>query len=447
MNADPAAADDVTGRYVELCRSSPAAAKSAEAAFSRLAAANPNIALPRPLFVSHERMSRISSGARRLVALYEKVLARCFAGDIDGFLRAQGLPKTRREVIRENLVGEHYYYGRPDVILTSDGFRFVELNVGSELGGYHVGEFNEVMLAEGEFASFAASEGLWHVDPRDVLINRLREVSRRVVGAEDPVVALVEESSPQPSGVESITKTLRARGLRVVQGDLRDISTRHGKIVIHGDTEVDVVLRYFFATHLMDNQHDRQQAALLTKAHLNGHTALFTPMDSALYESKANLGLLYHDAIWRELSSAERSFVRSVVPRTRLLGSDFAVVSPAERKATIDECRQRRQDLVLKPATGQASRGVQLGAAMTDREWHTALQDAEHGDYLVQDRVVPLDEQVINPADMTLEKWHATLGVFCDGEGFGGVRVMGQRADRVGIFGWGIKRYGCLFVY
>jgi hypothetical protein len=405
-----------------------------------------DIVLSRPLFYAHSLVAGVSADTKGLLVVCESLVDRCYRGDVEEYLAAQGRPQPLIDVIRENLVGEHYYYGRTDAILSAEGFRIIELNVGSELGGYSAGMINRAVLEQEEFAAFAADYDLHYVEMRDVLIDRLHEVSRQVVGVEDPVVAVVEETGSGYTA-EVMMRTLEDRGLRVVIGELSDLSSDRGKIVIHGKTRVDVVLRYFFPSHLLTDAGDRRRAAMLTRAHQEGHTALFTPMDSALHESKATFGLMYHPPVWARLTEAERSLVRRVVPWTRLLGADFPAVSAQDRREAIEECRERREHLVLKPAGGRKSEGVYLGAAMSDKEWAQALQIAATGDYLAQERVVPVAHQMVDPDTKVMEDWHAILGVFCDDGGYGGTRVMGQPARRIDLVDWGIRRYGCAFTY
>lgn len=436
--------NELVARYLELSRTDGALLNCMRSA--RIPPGLHDIVLNRPLFYPHALVAGVSSDTKALLLVCESMLDGHYRGDVTDYLAAQGKPQPVIDVIRENLVGEHYYYGRTDAILSSDGFRIIELNVGSELGGYSAGMVNRAVLEQKEFAAFATDHSLRYAEMRDVLIDRLHEVSRQVVGVEDPVVAVVEETGSGYTA-EVMTRTLEDRGLRVVIGELSDLTSDHGKIVIHGRTRVDVVLRYFFPSHLLADPGDRRQAAMLTQAHQEGRTALFTPMDSALHESKATFGLMYHPPIWAGLTKAERSLVRRVVPWTRLLGSDFPVVSEQDRRAAIEECRERREHLVLKPAGGRRGEGVFLGAAMDDKEWAQALRVAATGDYVAQERVVPVTHQMVDPDTKTMEDWQAILGVFCDDGGYGGTRVMGQPARRIDLVDWGIRRYGCAFTF
>lgn len=433
-----------TESYVDACRESPAIASSVVRA--RIPVSLREIAMHRPLFIPESVLTRISTDLRDLLVLLEDVKRRCFADDAGEFLRAQGASSSRIEVIRENCVGELTRYARPDVISSADGVKIVELNTGSELGAYHTAIINRALLEQPEFAAFAEVHKLRYTDPRDVLIDRLRAFAHSVVGTDDPVVALVEETDPERNAAP-IARILEDRGLRVFRCDLGDLSSRQGKIVAHGTRPVDLALRYFFANHLTDGADDRRAAAMLTKAHLNGHTALFTTLDSALYESKANLALLHHPSIQATMTADELALVRRVVPRTLLLGAAHPFVSADERRSVLEECRERRPDFVLKPANAHSSQGVVLGAAKTDGEWGQALELAAAGDYIAQERVRPLVHRIVDPTTGETRHWHATVGVFCDDGNFAGARPTAEPSDHPGSFDWSAKRYGCVFTY
>jgi hypothetical protein len=436
---------DINEQYNECCLTEPGLLSAvASAPLSREIS---DVALSRPLFLAESLVADVSRDSRDLLALSDSLITRFFGGSVEDYLVALGREPRFIDAVRQCSVGELAYYGRADAIMSSGRFQIIELNVGSDLGGYAATKINRALLERPEFARFAYQRELRYVDARDVLIDRLRAEAKRVVGVDDPMVALIEESGAGGDG-QKLVDSLEDRGLRIVLGELADLSVRQGKIVVHGAVQVDIVARMFFASHLLRNDGELNGARMLAEAHRNGRTALFTALDTAIHESKASLGLFHHDTIWPKLSDAERELVSRAVPRTRLFGADFPLVSREDQRDLAEECRERRTELVLKPGGREWGRGVVIGAALTDREWHDAIRVAQSGDYVIQDRVVSDPVDAVDPETRRTAPWQLVYGVFFDNTDHGGTFVRAAPRNSVQVLsGAGTCKYGCVFTH
>ena len=173
----------------------------------------------------------------------------------------------------------------------------------------------------------------------------------------------------------------------------------------------------------------------LVEAHRTGRTALFTPFDPEVHDSKAAIGLLFEPRVRTKLSDAEIACIDRIMPWTRLIGPAFPTVDQVDRTALIDECSARRKDLVLKPANLYASKGVVLGDQVDDAEWRAWLESPPRPDYVVQERIHPLPETVIDPETDAPVDWSVLWQVFFGPGGYGGSSLRGRRQSQPGAVG------------
>ncbi|MEW9552343.1 hypothetical protein [Nonomuraea sp. NPDC050783] len=441
----PVTGDEVTAAYLERCRRSPellraAGALEGESVFVRRP-------LGRPLFRPHGALDRLGDDLTGLFKLLGTLPERCFGGAAS-FLAAQGQPSRRAEIIRRGSVGGIEPYGRADAIAQDGSFRVIEFNVGSDIGGVESAHVNRLLLGQDAFGRFAGEHGLRYQDTAGTLAGALRALSSSVVGTDDPVVGLIEETGSGGT-CGQVVGSLRGHGLRVEWGELDQLSIVNGKVTLRGSQPLDVVLRFFFADHLL---HEPDGPALidgLAQAHRYGRTALFTSLDSELISNKAVMGLLHHDIVRSALTAEERSLVDRLVPPTRLLGEDFTIVRAAHRRALVDECLARREELVLKPAFGNNSVGVLPGALTSPEEWRSLLGSPKLNGYVVQERVAGEKEIVLDPGTGAPVAWDVNWGVFVSGTGFAGAfaRALDDAGGREVIGGSERTRYGVVFTY
>lgn len=403
--------------------------------------------LDRPLFRAACELDQLGQDVCALLDILRALPDRCFAGDFAAFVSAVGLPPEMTTVLQRGSIGDFNTYCRVDAIASEGGFQVIEINSGSALGGVTAGRTNAALLKHPGFRKFAEKYQLSYVDQVERLANHLRTASEVVVGISDPLVAIIEETGSGAS-CAMLAEALRERGLRVVLGELSDVSARHGKITC-GGRAVDVVLRYFFTRHIPHERDGLRRLDALVEAHHRGLTALFTPFDLEAFDSKAVLALLFEDAVNERLTDSERELVRRLVPRTMLFGSDFPTVTPARRAALVEECLDHRTTLVLKPASGVGGKGVCLGVDIDEAEWADFLRSPLLHNYVIQDRVTAEDEAVIDAATGEKTIWHANWGVFVGPDSSGGAFARALPAAEPGVIGSSNPRtkYTSVFTY
>lgn len=401
-------------------------------------------ALLHPLFQPDERMRQLGADMLDLVKLLEGVPRRFFGADIRRYLATQHQPPERAELIyRGSGDGTVVPYGRVDAVLSGQEFKVIEFNLASDLGGVDAAKLNRAQLTRPALKQFADRHELAFEDTAGHLARLLREQARSALGTDDPLVGLIEETGSGRTCI-STAIALKQHGLRVVLGEFGDLSSDNGKIILNGRHRLDVIVRYFFVDHLPHEKDALQRIELLARAHREHKTVLFTPLDSESLGNKAAFGLLFQDEIWTRLSEHERSLLKRRIPWTRLIGA----AKGTARRELVDECAARQDELLIKPAFGNNSTGVLVGARTGKADWLDALRSPQAERYVVQQFVKSDVSRLVSANSGQVEEWDVIWGIFISPYGYGGAysRALPSGASEV-IGGSPDTRFGSVFTY
>ncbi|MEU8617491.1 hypothetical protein [Streptomyces sp. NPDC048623] len=402
--------------------------------------------LPRPWFVHEAELHAFAKDLEGLFELLVSLPERLFDGDAERYAKELGLDPRHAALLRRSAEGRPAKLGRADAYHDGTGYRLLEFNLGSEVGGMDMAVCNDALLKVGAFADFAAAHGLAHVDTAALLAADLRERARTALagGAAEPVIGLIEGNGAVGAYgtlMRAFQETMAAQGLDLRIGEIGELRTRPDGRLSLGGAPLDLVLRTFGASQLLDDPAGMAAAEQLFRAHDAGRTVLFTSLESGLYAHKNALGLL-SDPRWAgAFDAAERALADRVLPWSRPLGG----AAPA---ALLDECRERREQLILKPGGGHGGLDTFVGWECTDTEWRTALAVAAERGCLAQERVVPRPEPVVDPATGRADDWIAALGFFLTSHGYAGAHARANRADGGAIVGMSSNpdtRMACVF--
>ncbi|ROQ36258.1 hypothetical protein EDD98_5351 [Streptomyces sp. PanSC19] len=392
--------------------------------------------LPRPWFV---RASETAAFARDLEGLFDLLLSlpeRLFGGDVERYAAEIGLAPALVALLRRGGSGVPAKLGRADAYHDGTSFKLLEFNLGSEVGGLDMDVLDRALLRVPEFAAFAHEHGLGHVDIAERMAAVLRDRARPALsGSSEPVIGLIEgRGGVGPYGrlMRSTQEAMAEQGLDLRIGEIGDVRARaDGKLTLDG-TPLDLVLRNFAASQLLDDPGGPDVAEPFFRAHEAGRTVLFTSLESGLYSHKSALALLSDPRSEHAFDAGERALIERVLPWSRALRAS----GPAEPVELVELCRERRERLILKPGAGYGGLDTFVGWECTDAEWRKALDLAvERGGYVAQERVVPRPEPVYDPATGAVEDWIAALGFFLTDDGYAGAHARVNRADGGAIVG------------
>lgn len=373
--------------------------------------------LPRPLFVEHRQILDFSDDVQCLFEVITSLPQRLFDGDLDAYVAALGIDARRSRLIRSLGGIKPPCYGRADMYHDGTSFKLLEMGIASEVGGAdRAGEIPRALLENEAFAGFAAEHGLGSTHTGHEVAETLRAAGAGI--SAEPVVALLEG----PGGLANYAShwntfrdVMRGFGLDFHVAEIGDVVERGGKLYL-GDTGIDVVLRCFTVEEIIGDEQGFTLVEPVLRAHREGGTVLFTPLESNLFANKGALALLSDPRHRASFHADELAVVDRVLPWTRSLKG----ASSLDDDELVGYAREHRDELILKPNGYYGGVGVVAGWSVDDDAWWRALKDGVTDGCIVQQRVVPRSEPVVDPVTGAEEPWQAAWGLFYTPRGYAG---------------------------
>jgi hypothetical protein len=375
--------------------------------------------LPRPLFVAEREIRAFAADVRGLLDLIISLPERLYDGDLDRYCAALNIDAGRSALIRRMGGAPPPIYGRADMYHDGTSFKLLEAGIAPEMGGVdRAGEIPRAMLRNEAFAAFADQHRLGYVHTPTAVADTLRRAGQAVAPGRDPVVALLEA----PGGLAQFAATwntfagvMRECGLEFHVAELGDLTDRDGRLHL-GGTPIDVVFRCFNVEEVIAHPHGAELVEPIFRAHEEGRAVLWSPMETNLFTNKGCLGMLYEPQWRSRFTAAEHALIDRVLPWTRLLSGQ----SSLDDDELVARCRDRREQLILKPNDFYGGRGIVPGWEVSDDEWWRALKDGASLGCIVQERVVPRLEPVVDPVTLTEQPWQAAWGLYYTPDGYAG---------------------------
>ncbi|WP_432026095.1 hypothetical protein [Streptomyces sp. 1222.5] len=375
--------------------------------------------LARPLFVAERELREFSDDLQHLIDILFSLPDRMFGGDLDAFRKVLGISDGRWEAIRRfgDLVPPSF--GRADMYHDGASFKLLETNLGSESGGWALAsEMSQATMEVDAFADFARRHRLGYVHPIRAVVEALRRFGARVAPGREPVVAMLEWRGGMRDYGElwlNFQSALRSAGFDILLAEVSDVHERDGALYL-GDKKIDVVYRAFVPDQIAEEPGGWDLIAPLLRAHQAGGTLLWTPLSSNVFANKACMALLSDPSWRRTFSEDECRLVDRVLPWTRLINTDVLKTDTD----LVDECLARRDQLILKVNGRGGGVGVVVGWETDDATWRQALENYAEEGCIVQQRVTPRSELVVDPVSGETEEWHAAYGLFYTPDGCAG---------------------------
>jgi hypothetical protein len=391
--------------------------------------------LTRPTFLTAEERDGLQRDLSALVDLLLDLPERMFDGDVVEMCRSAGLDADQRAAVEATWRDREVVLSRADLLRDEQGFKAIEINVHSSLGGIDSGPWHRAFAGLPVFEEFFADQGLGYVDPMDGVAATLRAAAERRGLGPRPSVAIVDWPTSYPAladRLERVAGLLEGHGFSAFACHAGELELRDGRLV-RGDRPIDILYRIF----LLD---DIPQAPELLEpilaAHRGGSLLLAMGFAAELAGNKATLALLSDGVERGRFSPHERALVRRVVPWTRL--TRRGPTSWRGLEVDLFELALREQHrLVLKPAGGHAGHGVLLGWTASPSEWREGLERAMGGFWVLQARVHPLAERMPVIEDerggLDFEDVDVNWGVFAMGGRYGGTMLRAVPRARGGM--------------
>jgi hypothetical protein len=382
--------------------------------------------LTRPVFLTRAELTRLTSDLENVYGALTALPGRLFAGDLGAFARAAGLTGDQVSAVEMARTAPPTRMLRADLYHEATGFRLMEINMGSTVGGGDNALVNRAMLTNPELGGFVRAHSLCYTDTLAEIAHTI--LAESGISAHDgSLIAAVDwpPAAPRFNAVlQTSARELAAIGLDFVPCHLRDVSLRDGRVWL-GDRPADVIYRIFMIEDLLHQDGPALINPVLQAAE-RGEVKIFTPMHSQLYSSKGALALLSDEANRHLYTPAELSSLDRLLPWTRMLRAGPVTVD-GEPVDLLRYALARREQLIVKPTASHGGLGILAGWLTDDQEWDRELRARLGQPFVLQQRVRP--EPELFPGAGGLEPWVLTWGAYLGGRGYGGMWVRGT-ADR-----------------
>lgn len=390
--------------------------------------------LNRPVFLSAEDVAVLERDLNGLFELLKSVPDRLFGGDLRAFAKAVGMSGTQTELVLRGAADELAPLSRADLYRETGGFRLMELNTGSSLGGWQMGEFARALIKDEEFAAFAAEENLVFPDPLARITEVLRRQAPSLAAVERPLLAITD----WPDGFEKskcwmefVVPAFEALGFEPVVCHLGDFAYEDGK-VLHQGRRVDVVYRMFLPGEMPDEPGTYALVDPLLEAVEAGTVELFASLDCELYGNKGSLAMLSDERNRAAFTEDERALIDRILPWTRFV-RDEKVTFEGEKIDLMPYAIANKDRLVLKPTLLYGGVGVTPGWTTGQKEWVEKLHEAVDGPYVLQQRLLPTTERFLSEDGVTTEDMAVAYGTLMVDGTYAGTLARGVTDPAVGI--------------
>jgi hypothetical protein len=397
--------------------------------------------LPRPLFVAEEEMSRAADDVLSFFDLLASLLGRAYDGDVERYCRDLHIDPARATIVQRFANGAPVRYGRADLYHDGEGFRLLEFNVSSDLGGADRSQLLSALMMVPEFAEFAEEHGVRHVETGACIARALRAASP-ANGAHEPVVALL----CAPGGIAryrhllaAFVEMMREQHIDIRLGEADEVTERGDRLLL-GASPLDIVFRFFTVDDVCTDPDGARWVERLIRAHETGTVVLWTPMDSSLYSNKGALALLHSRRV--ALKEEEHALVSRLLPWTSQLSVGHGWVHGQEVDL-VDYCREHRETLILKPLREAGGAGIVAGWEHDASTWERMLDSGVREGYLVQRRVEPRREVVVDVDSGEDSEWIAAWGLFVTPQGYAGTDVRALPSGAGAIVNYGMNSKTC----
>ncbi|MFI7063828.1 hypothetical protein ACIBL3_22770 [Kribbella sp. NPDC050124] len=379
--------------------------------------------LSRPLFLGTDECDQLANDILTMHAALISLPDKLYGGDLAAFARSVGMTDVQVSAVLRSRGTSVTKQSRADLYMDETGFKLLEFNMGSALGGIDQSDMARALLDQPVLADFAKTHRLAYVDTMREQVNNMLVESGFEHGSR-PVLATVD----WPSSYETLEPYMRHFATRLHQmgidahvGHIGQLEVRDGGVWL-GERKVDIIQRLFMLEDLLEYPDAPALMDPILDAAARGEVKIFTPLDSEMFASKGALAVLSDEANREHFDQQTLASLDRILPWTRMVRSGPVTMEDGSRVELLDYVLSHQDDLVLKPTSRHSGEGVLLGwRDDTGAElWEERVREALDGPWVVQRRIRPVPELFPMP-DGDPAPWIVNWGVFTVVNGFGGV--------------------------
>lgn len=388
--------------------------------------------LTRAGFLERDQVKQLGADLEMLYSCVTSLPDRLFGGDLGAFAASTGLAPEQVSAIVRGRGSAPSRMARADLYLDETGFRVMEINMSSALGGVDNMVLNRAMLEDEFVADFVQANNLGYLDTMVEVVETLRAESNVPAGTR-PVVALCD----WPASYETLEPQLRknvlvfdALGVEALPCHIGQLRLEDDSIWL-GDQRIDVIYRLFLMEDLLDESGPALIDPVLRAAE-RGNVAIFSPMDAELYSSKGALALLSDESNRHLFTAEELESLDRFLPWTRMVRPGPVTVDGTTVKLE-EYALSQRSELILKPTLLHGGMGVVPGWQTEPDEWRQLIESSMDKQFILQKRIHPFTEPFMRMDGSGTDDWVVLWGAFLGARGYSGMLLRGTSKSDAGV--------------
>jgi uncharacterized circularly permuted ATP-grasp superfamily protein len=338
-------------------------------------------AFPRPNFVAPADYEAIRDVCRDIFRAIEKVEERLGERLWD---EVDVTPEERALVRLDPGYRRSSPTSRLDSFITTDAYRFVELNAESPAGIAYNEVLVDIFLELPVMKRFQERWRVHRFRARERLLETLLACHREAGGTQErPTIAIVDyEEVPTRSEHHLFREFFASKGYPALVCDPRHLVYEGGRLR-HDGVAIDIVYKRLLTNEFLDKIGELQP---LLNAIRDRAVTVVNPFRCKPIHKKAIFAVLTDDAMQPYFTAHEQKAIAAHVPWTRRV-REGRTTRQGREIDLVDYARTHRDELVLKPNDEYGGKGVFIGWEASEAEWDAALATALRESYVVQEKV------------------------------------------------------------
>lgn len=402
--------------------------------------------MSRPSFLEKAEVDQLATDMETLYRLVTSLPNKLYGGDLGAFAASTGVTPDQVQAVLRGRGSAPSRLARADIYRDDKGFRVMELNMSSALGGVDNMELNRAMLTEPFIADFVEQNKLTYTDTLQEVVETIFLECNLEPGSR-PTMAVVD----WPASFETLEQQLRQNaavfdtlGIEALPCHIGQLRLEDDSIWL-GDKQIDVIYRVFLMEDLLDPAGPALIEPVLRAAE-RGNVSIFSPMDAELYSGKGALALLSDEANRHLFDADELASIDRCLPWTRMVRSGPVTLEGGGHAMLEDYAVAQQQELILKPVLLHGGMGVIPGWQTDADKWQGLIADAMDGDFVLQRRIRPFTEPYPKADGSGFEDWVVLWGAFLGARGYAGMLVRGTEKAEAGVLNMATGAMGgCCF--
>ena len=272
---------------------------------------------------------------------------------------------------------------RLDTFVAGDDFKFLEYNAETPAGVGDQMQLETVLENIPEIREFLAENKNWRPKPHQKLLEALFTTYREFGGKKSkPNIAIVDWAGVSTESEFYILQDyFESKGFKTLIVDPHELEYDNGKLHA-GNFDIDVFYKRVLIHEFLEKFDDTHP---FIRAYADGNIFMANSFRVKIGHKKAGFAILTDQKYEKLFTPNQLEIIKRHIPWTRKVEDGNTKFNEKEIDLT-KFLRQNRETFLLKPNDDYGGKGIVLGWETSQSDWETAINNALHNSFIVQER-------------------------------------------------------------